>query len=161
MSIVLRAFAGAFAVYAAFLYWRKKDIAMPAIRKNAARALLLEAGFFLALIPSVIAALAYNLTSQYLFYFDHTPGLLLLYGTAIPCLAIVLVVPPSLLKLRSTIKNEEGHEEIVKWSCLSGLAYLFVVFWFNYSMLWACVTVSYRARIKSTVSILFFNQLTS
>jgi hypothetical protein len=143
VSIVLRAFAGAFAVYTAFLYWRKKDIAMPAIRKNAARALLLEAGFFLALIPSVIAAFAYNLTSQYLFYFDHTPGLLLLYGTAIPCLAIVLVVPPLLLKLRSRIKNEAVREEIVKWSCLNGVAYLFVVFWFNYSMLWACVTVPY------------------
>jgi hypothetical protein len=143
VSIVLRAFAGAFAVYAAFLYWRKKDIDMPAIEKNAARALLLEAGFFLALIPSVIAAFAYNLTSKYLFYFDHTPGLLLLYGTAIPCLAIVTVVPPCLLKLRSKIKNDEGHGEIVKWSCLSGLAYLFAVFWFNYSMLWACVTVSY------------------
>ncbi len=143
VSIVLRAFAGGFAVYAAFLYWRKKDVAMPAIRKNAARALLLEAGFFLALIPSVIAAFAYNLTNQYLFYFDHTPGLLLLYGTAIPCLAIVLVVPPLLLKLRSRIKNEAANEEIVRWSCLSGVAYLFVVFWFNYSMLWACVTVPY------------------
>ena len=143
VSIVLRAFAGVFAVYAAFLYWGKKDIAMPAIRKNAARALLLEAGFFLALIPSVIAAFAYNLTSQDLFYFDHTPGLLLLYGTAIPCLAIVLVVPPLLLKLRSRIKNGVVPEEIVKWSCLSGIAYLFVVFWFNYSMLWACVTVPY------------------
>ena len=143
VSIVLRAFAGAFAVYAAFLYWRKKDTAMHKIRKNAATALLLESGFFLALIPSVIAAFAYNLTSQYLFYFDHTPGLLLLYGTAIPCLAIVLVVPPLLLKLRSEIKNEAVPEEIVKWSCLSGLAYLFVVFWFNYSMLWVCVTVPY------------------
>ena len=143
VSIVLRAFAGAFAVYSAFLYWRKKDIAMPTIRKNVARALLLEAGFFLALVPSVIAAFAYNLTSQYLFYFDHTPGLLLLYGTAIPCLAIVLVVPPLLLKLRSTIKNDAIGAEIAKWSSLTGVAYLFVVFWFNYSMLWACVMVPY------------------
>ena len=143
VSIVLRAFAGAFAVYAAFLYWRKKDVAMPAIRKNAARALILETGFFLALIPSIFAAFAYNLTSRYLFYFDHTPGLLLLYGTAIPCLAIVLVVPPLLLKLRSKIKNEAEGEEIAKWSSLTGVGYLFVVFWFNYFMLWACVMVPY------------------
>jgi hypothetical protein len=143
VSIVLRVFAGAFAVYAAFLYWRKKDVAMPAIRRNTARALLFEAGFFLALIPSVIAAFAYNLTSQYLFYFDHTPGMLLLFGTAIPCLAIILVVPPLLLKLRSKIQNKEDDAEVAKWSSLTGVAYLFVVFWFNYSMLWVCVMVPY------------------
>lgn len=144
VSIVLRAFAGVFAVYAAFLFWRKKDSAMPIIRKNVARALFLEAGFYLALIPSVIAAFAYNLTNQNLFYFGHTPGLLLLYGTAIPCLAINLVVPPLLLKLRATIKQESSNvAEISKWSCLTGVAYLFLVFWFNYSMLWLGVTVPY------------------
>ena len=143
VAIVLRAFAGAFAFYAAFLFWRKKDNAIPTIRKSVSMALLLEAGFFLSLIPSIIAAFAYNSTSEYLFYFDHTPGLLLLYGTAIPCLAIVLVVPPLLLKLRATIKHESPKEEIAKWSCLTGVAYLFVVFWFNYSMLWAGVMVPY------------------
>jgi hypothetical protein len=143
VAIVLRAFAGLFAFYAAFLFWRKKDNVIPTIRKSVSMALLLEAGFFLSLIPSIIAAFAYNLTSEYLFYFDHTPGLLLLYGTAIPCLAIVLVVPPLLLKLRATIKHESPREEIAKWSCLTGVAYLFVVFWFNYSMLWAGVMVPY------------------
>jgi uncharacterized membrane-anchored protein len=143
VASVLRAVAGLFAFYAAFRFWRKKDNAMPAIRKPVSMALLLEAGFFLSLIPSIIAAFAYNLSSEYLFYFDHTPGLLLLYGTAIPCLAIVLVVPPLLLKLRATIKHESPREEIAKWSCLTGVAYLFVVFWFNYSMLWAGVMVPY------------------
>jgi magnesium-transporting ATPase (P-type) len=143
VAIISRAIAGAFAVYAAFLFWRKKDAAMPKIRKSASTALLLEAGFFLALIPSIIAALAYNSTSENLFYFGHTPGLLLLYGTAIPCLAIVLVVPPLLLKLRAAIKHESSNQEIVKWSCLTAVAYLFVVFWFNYSMLWAGITVPY------------------
>ena len=73
VAIVLRAVGGFFAFYAAFLWWRKKDTSLPTIRKNVCRALLLEAGFFLALIPSIIAAFAYNLTSEYLFYFDHTP----------------------------------------------------------------------------------------
>jgi hypothetical protein len=116
VAIVLRAVAGLFAFYAAFLWWRKKDTALPAIRKKVSTALLLEAGFFLVLIPSIIAAFAYNLTSEYLFYFDHTPEQILLYGTAIPCLAIVLVVPPLLLKLRATIKHEAPTQEIVKWS---------------------------------------------
>jgi hypothetical protein len=143
VAIVLRAFAGFFAFYAAFTYWRKKDAAIPTVKKNAARALALEAGFFLALIPSIIAAFAYNLTDKYLFYFDHTPGLILLFGTAIPCLAIVLVVPPLLLKLRAQVKRDSPTPEILKWSCLTGVAYLFVVFWFNYSMLWVACMVPY------------------
>ncbi len=143
VAIVLRAVGGFFAFYATFLWWRKKDTALPTIRKNACRALLLEAGFFLALIPSIIAAFAYNMTSEYLFYFDHTPERILLFGTAIPCLAIVLVVPPLLLKLRAKIKHEEPSQEIIKWSALTGIAYLFVVFWFNYTMLWAATMVPY------------------
>lgn len=150
VAIVLRAFAGVFAFYAAFLYWRKKDAVLPAIRKKVSTALLLEAGFFLALIPSIIAAFAYNLTSEYLFYFDHTPERILLYGTAIPCLAIVLVVPPLLLKLRATVKHEAPTQEIIKWSCLTGVAYLFVVFWFNYSMLWASSMVPTRGQTNNT-----------
>lgn len=143
LGICLRAFAGGFAFYAAFLYWRKKDAALPAVRVNACRALLLEAGFFLSLTLSVIAAIAYNLTSLNLFYFGHTPELILLLGTAIPCTAIVLVVPPLLLKLRAKIKQQAPKPEIAKWAGLTALGYLFVVFWFTYSMLWAACMVPY------------------
>ena len=143
VAIVLRAFAGVFAFYAAFQYWRKGNNAMPSIRKNVSRTLLLEGGFFLALIPSIIAAFAYNITSEYLFYFDHTPEKILLFGTAIPCLAIVVVVPALLLKLRANITNKASTQEIIKWSSLTGVAYLFVVFWFNYTMLWAASMVPY------------------
>jgi hypothetical protein len=143
VAIVLRAFAGVFAFYAAFQYWRKGNNEMNTIRKNVSKTLLLEAGFFLALIPSIIAAFAYNITSEYLFYFDHTPEKILLFGTAIPCLAIVIVVPALLLKLRANITNKASTQEIIKWSSLTGVAYLFVVFWFNYTMLWAASMVPY------------------
>lgn len=148
MSIISRAVAGAFAVYAAFLFWKKKDNAIPQVRKNACVALMFEALFFLALIPSIIAATIYNLSSENLFYFGHTPGILLIYGTLVPILAIVITVPPLLLKLRSTIKHEVSNQEIIKWSSLVAVAYLFVVFWFNYSMLWAGVTVPYTLVYK-------------
>jgi hypothetical protein len=144
VSIISRAVAGAFAVYAAFLFWKKKDTAISQVRKNACVALMFEALFFLALIPSIIAAAIYNLSSENLFYFGHTPGILLIYGTLVPCLAIVITVPPLLLKLRSTIKHEASNQEIIKWSSLVAVAYLFFVFWFNYSMLWAGVTVPYN-----------------
>lgn len=140
---VLRAIAAFFALYSAFLYWRRGDDAISLIKRRVGAALLLEAGFFLALIPSIIAAFAYNSTSEYLFYFDHTPALILLYGTAIPCLAIVIVVPPFLLKLRATILRGSSIQDIFKWTSLTAVAYLFVVFWFTYSMLWAANLVSY------------------
>lgn len=85
VAIVLRAIGGAFAVYSAFAYWRKKDSALSLIRSKASKALFLEACAFLALIPSVIAAFAYYSSTEYLYYFDHTPGQLLLFGTGIPC----------------------------------------------------------------------------
>ena len=144
VAIVNRAFAGIFAFQAAYLFWRNKPESSVTLRKRAERALLLEAGFFLALIPSIIAAFAYNLSNEYLFYFDHTPEPILLYGTAIPCLAIVLGVVPFLLKLRATIINESSREDIIKWAGLTGAAYLFFVFWFNYSMLWAATMVPYE-----------------
>jgi len=143
ISIISRAVAGAFAFYAALLYWRKKDISMPTIRKSVSAALLFEAIFFLALIPSIVAAVTYNLTNENLFYFGHTPELLLLYCTILPILAIVLTVPPLLLKLRKTIKHEEPQPEIVKWACLTAVAYMFVVFWFTYCMFWMGETVPY------------------
>ncbi len=143
ISIVSRAVAGVFAVYAAFLFWRKKEGTMPAIRKNASRALVLEAVFFLALIPSIIAAVAYNSTSLDLFYFGHTPGLLIIFGTLIPLLGMVLVVPPLLLKLRAAIKKSAPDAEVIKWTCLTAVGYLFAVFWFSYTMLWAGEAVPY------------------
>jgi hypothetical protein len=143
IAIISRAFAGAFALLAAVLFWRNKPASMPTVRKTAGIALAFEALFFLALIPSIIAAVAYNLTSENLFYFGHTPGILLIYGTLIPCLATVLTVPPLLLKLRLTIKNSASTQEIIKWASLTGVAYLFVVFWLTYAMLWAGVTVPY------------------
>jgi len=143
LAIISRAIAGAFALYAAFLFWRKKDSEKPALRKSACLALMFETLFFLALIPSIIAATTYNLTSENLFYFGHTPGILLIYGTLIPCLAIVLTVPPLLLKLRSAIKHEATNQEITKWTSLTAVAYLFVVFWFTYLMLWTGETVPY------------------
>lgn len=143
VGLSLRVIGGFFALYAAVLFLTKKQAALPLIRRKVSRALLMEAGFYLSFIPSVIAAFAYNLSTERLFYFDHTPPQLLLYGTAIPCLAMALVIPSFLLKLRATVTWNAANEEIVKWGCLSCVAYLFAAFWFNYSMLWAAAMVPY------------------
>jgi hypothetical protein len=144
VAIVVRAVSGAFAVYGAYLFWRKKDTSMPNLRKSLSAFLLLEAVFFLTLIASVVAAAAYNIANDpSLFYFGHTPEALLLYVTLIPCLAIVIVVPPLLLKLRASINHKVSVQEIAKWASLTGVGYLFVIFWFNFSMMWTGITVPY------------------
>jgi hypothetical protein len=66
------------------------------MKESVSVVLLLEAVFYLTLIASVIAAAAYNIANDpSLLYFGHTPEPLLLYVTLVPCLGIVLAVPPS------------------------------------------------------------------
>jgi hypothetical protein len=136
VGLVVRAFAGFFAFYAAALFVFKKETALPKIKKNLATALLLEAIYCLSLIPSTLTAFAYYFTNGSVFYFDHTPALILLYVAALPTLAMVTVVPTVLLKLRSKIAGNASAYEVTKWSSLTAFTYVLVVFWFGYSMSW-------------------------
>jgi hypothetical protein len=140
----LRVIAASFAVYSAFLFWRKNDLAIPQIKEKVTKALLFEAGYFFALCLSVVAAFAYYLASnENLYYFGHTPELIYLCVGGLPVLAMILVVSPVLLKLRATIIRGVESKEIIRWSCITGIAYLFVVFWFNFSMCWAGTMIPY------------------
>ena len=137
-----RAIAGFFAVSAAFLFWRKKD-AIVSIKSKVTKALFFEAAYFISLSLSVIASLAYFFTGDRFYYFDGLPGLIYVLVAGLPLLAMIVFVAPTLLNLRKKILQDAGEKEISKWACLAGVAYLFVVFWFNYSMSWAGVMVTY------------------
>jgi hypothetical protein len=136
VAVVVRAVAGVFAFYSAFLFLWKKERALPLIKGKVSTALLLEGVFFLSFLAAAIAAFAYNTTSYPLYYFDHTPGLILLSVTGIPCLIMGIIIPAFLFKLRSKIMRGSLSQDIIKWSCLTGLSYLFVAFWFTYAMAW-------------------------
>ena len=154
VASMLRAIGGAFAFYAAFLFWKKRDVNSHEIRGKIRAALIFEGAFFLCLIVTMIAAFAYNSTNQYLYYFDHTPGLLLLFGTAIPCLAMIVIVAPLLFKLSQKISSGSSREEMIKWSCITGITYIFVVFWFNFLMLWQGTMVPYSSEVQSGIGFL-------
>jgi hypothetical protein len=157
VAIVVRAIAGVFTVYGAYVFWRKKA-ALSSVKRCLCIFLLLEAVFYLTLIPSLIAAAVYNLAADpALFYFGHTPEALLLYVTFIPCTAIVLVVPPLLLKLRAALNHNASAPEIARWASLAGVGYLFVVFWFNFSMMWSGVAVPYT-RVYEQYGLAFLLQ---
>ena len=135
-GLIIRAAGGFFAFYAAILFMLKKETALPMVKRNIGTALLLEGIYFLSLIPSTITAFAYYFANGNVFYFDHTPPLILLYVAALPTLAMVTIVPTVLFKLRSKVVGDSSTQEIVKWSSLTAFAYLLVVFWFSYSMAW-------------------------
>jgi len=143
VGVVLRAVAGFFAFYSAVVFWRKKESALSLIRGKVGTALLLEGAYFLSFIPSTVAVFVYYFANENLYYFDHTPGLILLYVTGVPCLIIVMVIPSLLFKLRSKIIQGSSSQGIIKWSCLAGVSYLFLVFWLSYSMAWVANMVPF------------------
>jgi len=145
VAIVSRAIAGVFAVWAAWLFWRKTDNPKFSLRQSACMAMLFEVIFLLSFTPSILTAVLYNATNMNLFYFGHTANDLIILCTLIPLLAFVSVCTPLLLKLRSAIKNYAPKEEVVKWASLTGVGYLFTMFWFNFTMCWvAALAIPYR-----------------
>ncbi len=135
-GLVIRAFGGFFALWAAILFLRSGEKSLSQVRAKIRVALLLEGIYFLSLIPSTITAFAYYFTDGNVFYFDHTPPLILLYVAAFPTLAMVALMPTMLLKLRSKVSVNSSNQEIVRWSALTAFVYILVVFWFSYSTAW-------------------------
>src|SRR4030065_1826281 len=136
VGLVIRAVGGFFAFYAAALFVWKKEKSLPLIKGKVGAALLFEGVYFLSLIPSTITAFAYYFADGNVFYFDHTPPLILLYVAAFPTLAMVTITPTVLFKLRSKVVGNSSTQDIVEWSSLAAFTYVLVVFWFSYSMAW-------------------------
>ena len=154
VSGLFRAIAGFFAAYASFLFWRKIDLNYGSIKSTVSKALLFEATYFVSLSMTVVASFSYFLSGDQFYYFDGTPGLIYVMVAGVPLLAMILCVAPTLLTLRKKIAQNAGKEEIGKWACLTGVAYLFVVFWFNYTLSWVGVLVPY-ARVHQQFGLSF------
>jgi len=141
----LRLAAGFFALYSAFLFWRKRE-SVSLIRGKVSTALLLEGSYYLSFIPSVVLGFAFLLAGGRLWYFDTTPVMEVFFVAGVACLLMVIVIPPLLFKLRSKIL-QGSSQDILKWSCLSCISYLFVVFWFNSSMQWVGMITTFGASV--------------
>ncbi len=144
---VLRFLASGFALYAAVIYWRKKDAALPQIKGKIGWALILEASYFISFIPSAVLGFIFPTTGGNVWYFGTTPVNEVLFVAGFACLAMVLAIPPPLLKLRSLILQGATRSLVVKWSCITAVAYLFVVFWFNTTMQWIGMITTFGVEI--------------
>ena len=144
---ILRSIGSGFALYLALHYLKKGNIAFPKIKQTVVAALLLEAGFYLFLIPTVILGFAYPLTNGTLWYFEVTPVPEVFFVAGVACLALVAVIPFVLIKLSTKIIQGSSKQEIVKWSLIVGVSYLFVVFWFDALMQWVGMVASFGSNL--------------
>ncbi|MCW4018233.1 MAG: hypothetical protein NWF00_06100 [Candidatus Bathyarchaeota archaeon] len=133
---VFRFAASILAVYCAFVYWRKGADAFQQIRRKVAAALALEAGYFLMFIPSAWLGFVFPTTGGNVWYFEITPVPEVFFVAGVSCLAMVLAVPPVLFKLRSLVVHGASRADLLRWSGITAVVYLFVVFWFNSTMQW-------------------------
>jgi hypothetical protein len=147
VASILRFAASIIAIYCAFLYWRKKDAAIPQIRSKVAAALALEAGYFLLFIPSAWLGFVFPSTGGNVWYFDVTPVPEVFFVAGVACLAMVLAIPPVLFKLRSLVVHNAAKADLLRWSSIAAVAYLFVVFWFNSTMQWTGMIATWGAGI--------------
>jgi hypothetical protein len=95
----------------------------------------LEAGYFLSFIPSAVFGFleGFNLVSG--FHTLNQGGLWFLFETAIPTLVQATIVPYTLLKLRSKLTKNHSKQEVAKWACVTGFAYM-IYWWITYFGQW-------------------------
>jgi hypothetical protein len=128
--------ASILAVYAAAVYWMKGNASIPRIKGAVIAALVLQAGYYLSHIPTVWLGFVFPSTAGKLWYFEVTPANEVLYAAGFTSLAMVLVIPPLLFKLAHLISKDAPRQVLLRWSAITAVAFLFDVFWFNFTMQW-------------------------
>jgi len=101
-------------------------------------ALVLEALYFLCFIPSGFFGFqaGFGLTGGHTLISGQEGGLWFIIETGIPALVEAIIMPASLLKLRSKLASaSKSHKEIFKWASVVGVFYL-IVFWLTYVTQW-------------------------
>jgi hypothetical protein len=134
LGFVFRIGAVLAAILAMVNFLKGKEVSR--VLKLLSFAVVLEAPYFICFIPSAIFGFlaGFGLLSGY-----HTlieGGLWFIVETAIPTLVESIIMPASLLKLKSKLTPaSESHWGIVKWACIAGVSYL-IVFWLTYVTQW-------------------------
>jgi hypothetical protein len=126
--------AATLAILAFASYLRGKEVSR--VLRHLRFALLLEAPYFLSFIPSAVFGFAVGSELALGYHTLTEGGLWFIVETAIPTLVESVIMPISLLKLRSKLNSPvQSHSEITKWACITGLSYL-IVFWLTYITQW-------------------------
>ncbi len=133
---ILHTIAAGLGLYAAAVYWRRGHAAIPKIKNSVIAALVLEAGYYLSLIPTVWLGFIFPSTAGKVWYFEVTPVNEVLFAAGFTSLAMVLVIPPLLFKIAHLVSKSAPSQVLIRWSAVAAVAFLFDVFWFNFTMQW-------------------------
>lgn len=129
------------AILALVAFLKNEEISK--VMKIVSIALVLEALYFLCFIPSAILGFqaglgwagGHSLTS------GESGGLWFFIETAVPTLAEAIIMPISLLKLRSKLTPDAKFSKgTFKWITVVGVCY-FIVFWLTYFTQWIATII--------------------
>lgn len=153
LGVFFRWIVGILILYAGVVYAKKGVEGLSAIKGRIAYAFIFEAGYYLTLIPALLSGFAYGLFGEGLWYYGSTPPIVVLLLNGFVSAAAIFIIVPILLKLRSAVLKS-SNEEVIKWSTKTAVAYLFIIFWFIYTMSWLGSLVPWEARAQPGISIL-------
>lgn len=134
-GLVFRIGAIISAILAVVNFLRGKEISK--VLRLIGFALVLEAFYFLCFIPSAFFGFqaGFGLSGGHTLI-GEAERLWFIIETAIPSLVEAIIMPVSLLKLRSKLTPSlKSRNEIIKWACIAGVSYL-IVFWLTYVTQW-------------------------
>jgi hypothetical protein len=124
IGLGLRTAAGFIAVVTALFYVTGRDLSEPETAMSLRWIVLLEAGYFLSLLPSGLLGLGFGVTSLSNFI-----------ESTLPCLVESIGIPILLAKLFFELSPKKPVRSLMKWALISGTFYLFV-YWLNNSGNW-------------------------
>jgi hypothetical protein len=130
-GLIVRLLAGIIALSAVALAFTKRGLAQSTGTKLLKAVLILEALYWLSLLPSGIWG---TLPSR----FGFSLGFFL--NTGLPCLVGSISIPICLFALVRNLGVNKPEKAAIKWSMLAGVFYV-VTFWLNNSGMWATVVL--------------------
>jgi hypothetical protein len=133
------------AILAVVYFLKGKEVSR--VVKLVGLAVVLEAFYFLCFIPSAFFGFqaGFGLSGGHTLPSGQEGGLWFIIETAIPTLVESIVMPASLLKLRSKLTPTlKPRNEIIKWACIAGVSYL-IVFWLTYLTQWIATFMQHES----------------
>ncbi len=129
IGLGLRTAAGFIAVVTVLFYVTGRDLSGPETGMSLRWIVLLEAGYFLSLLPSGLLGLAFGVTSFSNFV-----------ESTLPCLVESIGIPILLAKLFFELSPRKPVKSPMKWVLISGTFYL-LVYWLNNSGNWISAAI--------------------
>jgi hypothetical protein len=141
LGFIFRIGVVSLAILALVAFLKNKEISK--VMKFVSVALVLEALYFLCFIPSAILGFqaGLGLAGGHSLISGESGGLWFFIETAIPTLAEAIIMPISLLKLRSKLTPDAKFSKgTFKWITVVGVCY-FIVFWLTYFTQWIATII--------------------